>query len=149
MCIRDRVKAAAGLSEERGDMLIVESLPFNREMQEEEKKALASQNMMRWIELLAKYGLIALLIFLMYSLGRRIPVSYTHLDVYKRQAQEGLPARGAGFEIFDKNTFGLTSFLQKVNYQRALQGELERTIMAVSYTHLDVYKRQDSVYFSV
>ncbi len=37
-------------------------------------------------------------------------------------AQEGLPARGAGFEIFDKNTFGLTSFLQKVNYQRALQG---------------------------
>ena len=71
------VKAAAGLSEERGDMLIVESLPFNREMQEEEKKALASQNMMRWIELLAKYGLIALLIFLMYSLGRRILVSAT------------------------------------------------------------------------
>ena len=69
------VKAAAGLSEERGDMLIVESLPFNREMQEEEKKALASQNMMKWIELLAKYGLVGLLIFLMYSLGRRILVS--------------------------------------------------------------------------
>ncbi|MDI3543083.1 MAG: flagellar M-ring protein FliF [Candidatus Atribacteria bacterium] len=71
------VKAAAGLSEERGDMLIVESLPFNREMQEEERRALASQNRMRWVELLAKYGLIGLLIFLMYSLGRRILVSAT------------------------------------------------------------------------
>ncbi len=40
-----------------------------------------------------------------------------------------MPAQGEGFELFDKNTFGLTSFLQKVNYQRALQGELERTIM--------------------
>ncbi|HXL02464.1 MAG TPA: flagellar basal-body MS-ring/collar protein FliF [Candidatus Atribacteria bacterium] len=69
------VKAAAGLNEERGDMLIVESLPFNREAQEEEKKALASQNMMKWIELLAKYGLIGILIFVMYSLGRRILVS--------------------------------------------------------------------------
>ena len=35
---------------------------------------------------------------------------------------------GAGFELFDKQTFGTTSFGEQVNYQRALQGELERTI---------------------
>lgn len=33
-----------------------------------------------------------------------------------------------GFELFDKSDFGMTDFSQKVNYQRALQGELERTI---------------------
>ncbi|CDZ77061.1 Flagellar M-ring protein [Legionella massiliensis] len=33
-----------------------------------------------------------------------------------------------GFELFDKSDFGLTDFSQKINYQRALQGELERTI---------------------
>ena len=32
------VKAAAGLSEERGDMLIVESLPFNRECKKKKRK---------------------------------------------------------------------------------------------------------------
>lgn len=39
------------------------------------------------------------------------------------------PTNGVGFELFDKtNTFGLSEFAQKVNYQRALQGELARTI---------------------
>jgi len=33
-----------------------------------------------------------------------------------------------GFELFDKNDFGMTDFSQKINFQRALQGELERTI---------------------
>ncbi|MCC6278015.1 MAG: flagellar M-ring protein FliF [Oligoflexia bacterium] len=33
-----------------------------------------------------------------------------------------------GFEIFDKETFGTTSYVQRINYQRALQGELIRTI---------------------
>ncbi|MFC3909484.1 flagellar basal-body MS-ring/collar protein FliF [Legionella dresdenensis] len=33
-----------------------------------------------------------------------------------------------GFELFDKSDFGMTDFSQKINYQRALQGELERTI---------------------
>lgn len=35
---------------------------------------------------------------------------------------------GAGFELFDEKTFGVTEFVQKLNYQRALQGELARTI---------------------
>ncbi|QBG47377.1 flagellar M-ring protein FliF [Verrucomicrobia bacterium S94] len=36
-----------------------------------------------------------------------------------------------GFELFEQPKFGLTDFAQKVNYQRALQGELERTISAM------------------
>ena len=34
-----------------------------------------------------------------------------------------------GFELFNKSDMGLTNFAQKINYQRALQGELVRTIM--------------------
>ncbi|MCX8084754.1 MAG: flagellar basal-body MS-ring/collar protein FliF [Calditerrivibrio sp.] len=44
-------------------------------------------------------------------------------------AQEGIPkGGGVGFELFDKASFGITEFAQNVNYQRALQGELSRTI---------------------
>jgi flagellar M-ring protein FliF len=43
-----------------------------------------------------------------------------------------LPLRGAvGFELFNKTDMGLSEFAQKINYQRALQGELARTIMAL------------------
>jgi len=45
-------------------------------------------------------------------------------------ASDGLPRSGTvGFEIFDKTVFGMTEFLQKVNYRRALEGELSQTIM--------------------
>lgn len=48
-------------------------------------------------------------------------------------ASEGLPqGGGVGFEIFDRKNFGMTEFVQKLNYQRALQGELSRTIMQIS-----------------
>lgn len=40
-------------------------------------------------------------------------------------------AGNVGFELFDKNDFGMTDFSQKINYQRALQGELERTISSL------------------
>ena len=44
-------------------------------------------------------------------------------------AGAGLPKGGSvGFEIFDRNKLGVTDFVQRINYQRALQGELERTI---------------------
>jgi len=44
-------------------------------------------------------------------------------------AGSGIPSGGGvGFEIFDKQNFGMSDFAQKVNYQRALQGELSRTI---------------------
>jgi flagellar basal-body M-ring protein/flagellar hook-basal body protein fliF len=44
-------------------------------------------------------------------------------------AVQGLPlGGGVGFEVFDRATFGVSDFSQRVNYQRALQGELARTI---------------------
>ncbi|MCA1927124.1 MAG: flagellar M-ring protein FliF [Calditerrivibrio sp.] len=53
-------------------------------------------------------------------------------DVYETRislAQEGIPkGGGVGFELFDRSSFGITEFAQNVNYQRALQGELARTI---------------------
>jgi flagellar M-ring protein FliF len=46
-------------------------------------------------------------------------------------AKEGIPkGSGVGYEIFDKNEFGTTEFVQKINKKRALQGELARTIAA-------------------
>ncbi len=56
-------------------------------------------------------------------------------DVYETRlslAATGLPqGGGVGFEIFDKQSFALTDFVQKVNYSRALQGELARTISSL------------------
>lgn len=47
-------------------------------------------------------------------------------------ATKGLLGRGGpGFELFDKEKLGLTEFQEKVNYQRALEGELARTIMGI------------------
>ncbi len=44
-------------------------------------------------------------------------------------AAKGLPSGdGVGFEIFDKGQFGLSDFVQRTNYLRAIQGELSRTI---------------------
>ncbi|MEN9841943.1 MAG: hypothetical protein RL376_1743, partial [Verrucomicrobiota bacterium] len=44
-------------------------------------------------------------------------------------AAKGLPGgEGVGFEIFDKGQFGLSDFVQRTNYNRAIQGELARTI---------------------
>ena len=45
-------------------------------------------------------------------------------------AGEGLPGGGTvGFELFDNPDFRTTNFVQELNYRRALQGELARTIM--------------------
>jgi flagellar M-ring protein FliF len=47
-------------------------------------------------------------------------------------AAEGLPkGGGVGFEVFDRTNIGITDFVQKLNYQRALQGELSRTIRQI------------------
>ena len=52
----------------------------------------------------------------------------TRLDL----AANGLPSGGdVGFEIFDKQSFALTDYVQKVNHTRALQGELARTITSL------------------
>jgi len=54
-------------------------------------------------------------------------------DVRIRLAQQGLPAGGTvGFELFSGTNLGMTEFSQRVNYQQALEGELERTISSIS-----------------
>jgi len=54
------------------------------------------------------------------------------LELRNTLASEGLPqGGGTGFEIFDKKDFGATEFEQRVNYVRAIQGELARTISAI------------------
>src|SRR5215468_6293645 len=48
-------------------------------------------------------------------------------------AAAGLPKTGRmGFEIFDKTNLGATEFTEHVNYRRALEGELERSIMSLA-----------------
>ncbi len=48
-------------------------------------------------------------------------------------ANQGLPADSyMGFELFDKTNLGMSEFVQKVNYRRALEGELQRTIKSMN-----------------
>ncbi|HEU4683472.1 MAG TPA: flagellar basal-body MS-ring/collar protein FliF [Nitrospira sp.] len=54
-------------------------------------------------------------------------------DLRLQLAGQGLPhGGGVGFEIFDRSTLGMSEFVQKLNYRRALQGELARTIAQMS-----------------
>lgn len=53
-------------------------------------------------------------------------------DTRMKLVAAGIPKGGhAGFELFDHSDFGVTEFAQRVNYQRALQGEIERTIASM------------------
>ncbi|HHL2561497.1 TPA: flagellar basal-body MS-ring/collar protein FliF [Yersinia enterocolitica] len=57
-----------------------------------------------------------------------IPADKVH-ETRLRLAQQGLPKGGAvGFELLDQEKFGISQFSEQVNYQRALEGELARTI---------------------
>lgn len=48
-------------------------------------------------------------------------------------ANEGLPKSGTvGYSIFDNNNLGMTDFLQNLNFRRALEGELTKTIMELN-----------------
>lgn len=48
-------------------------------------------------------------------------------------AAAGLPKSGRiGFELFDKANFGATEFTEHINYRRALEGELERSVMSLA-----------------
>lgn len=54
-------------------------------------------------------------------------------DLRFKLASQGLPKGGAvGFELLDAPKFGMTQFQEQVAYQRALEGELARTIQALS-----------------
>jgi flagellar M-ring protein FliF len=69
--------------------------------------------------------------------GRTIEVPADRVDDVRLQmAGEGLPpGGGVGFEIFDKPAFGLSDFVQNVNYRRALERELARTIQTIDAVH--------------
>jgi Flagellar biosynthesis/type III secretory pathway lipoprotein len=58
----------------------------------------------------------------------RVPEGQVH-EVRMKLAQQGLPKGGAvGFELLDQEKFGISQFSEQVNFQRALEGELSRTI---------------------
>jgi flagellar M-ring protein FliF len=66
--------------------------------------------------------------------GTSISVPADQVDAARLEvASHDSPSSGRiGFEIFDKVSWGQTEFDEKVNYQRALEGELERTIQTMS-----------------
>ncbi len=73
-------------------------------------------------------------------------VAETRLEL----ASAGLPRNGRmGFELFDKNNFGATEFAEQVNYRRALEGELERSVgslAAVEQARVHLTFPKDSVF---
>lgn len=65
--------------------------------------------------------------------GSSVLVPSEHLaDSRLTLAAAGLPKSGRiGFELFDKTNFGATELVEHINYQRALEGELERSVMSM------------------
>jgi len=61
--------------------------------------------------------------------GRAVRVPADKADELRLEfAGQGLPSSGRiGFEIFDRTAFGVTEFLEQVNYRRALEGEIACT----------------------
>ena len=63
--------------------------------------------------------------------GIRVPAEQVY-DTRMKLVSAGVPSGGhVGFELFNDSDFGATEFAQRVNFQRALQGEIERTIAAL------------------
>src|SRR5690606_19597709 len=61
-----------------------------------------------------------------------VPSEQVH-DVRLRLAAQGLPKGGlVGFEIMETQKLGVSQFHEQVNYQRALEGELSRTIQSIA-----------------
>jgi len=80
--------------------------------------------------------------------GTRILVPQDKVDSTRLSIMgQDLPLKGqVGFELFNKSDMGLTDFAQRINYQRALQGELARTIMTMpavesARVHLSIGER--------
>lgn len=66
--------------------------------------------------------------------GKSISVPADQIDAARLDVAASQPTHSGrmGFEIFDKVSWGQTEFDEKVNYQRALEGELERTITTLA-----------------
>ena len=83
--------------------------------------------------------------------GTTIRVPASSLNAARIQiASKGLPSSGRmGFEIFDKPNWVGSEFDERVNYQRALEGELEHTIESISaieQAHVNVVMPHDSLF---
>ena len=83
--------------------------------------------------------------------GRTIRVPNSRVDELRLSfSSQGMPASGRiGFEIFDRTAFGTTEFLEHVNYRRALEGELARTIgtiTEVSSARVHIAMAKDSLF---
>ena len=65
--------------------------------------------------------------------GKTIQVAEDMVEIWRLEiAKRGVSFSGTvGYEVFDKQAFGTTSFVQKINKQRALEGELVKTIMHI------------------
>jgi flagellar M-ring protein FliF len=65
--------------------------------------------------------------------GKTIKVPEDMVEIWRLEiAKKGVNFTGTvGYEVFDKQAFGTTSFVQKINKQRALEGELVKTIMHI------------------
>ncbi len=65
--------------------------------------------------------------------GKTILVPEDQVEIWRLEiAKKGVNFTGTvGYEVFDKQAFGTTSFVQKINKQRALEGELVKTIMHI------------------
>ena len=66
--------------------------------------------------------------------GRTVRIPSSRIDEMRLQvASQGMPTSGrVGFELLDRTSFGTTDFMERVNYRRALEGELGRTIATLS-----------------
>ena len=63
----------------------------------------------------------------------KVEVATDHLDEARAiAAGAGMPRTGKGLELFDNSSLGQSSFAEQVNYRRALQGELARSITALA-----------------
>ena len=83
--------------------------------------------------------------------GRAVSVPEERADELRLQlTTDGLPSSGRiGFEIFDRPAFGTTEFLEQMNYRRALEGELGRTIATlaeVSSARVHIAMPKDSLF---
>jgi flagellar M-ring protein FliF len=65
--------------------------------------------------------------------GKTLLVPEDYVEIWRLEiAKKGVNFTGTvGYEVFDKQAFGTTSFVQKINKQRALEGELVKTIMHI------------------
>lgn len=83
--------------------------------------------------------------------GTTISVPANRVSELRLQmASAGLLSGGhVGFDLFDKTSFGATDFAQQVNYQRAIEGELARTLEGmeeVESARVHITKARESIY---